>query len=263
MGEVWQGTDRQLKRPVAVKVMLDRLADSERFQREAEIAAGLQHPGITVVHDFGMHGGLPFMVMELLHGHDLAFLLAQAPDRRLPVDVAVSLISQAAGALRAAHESRVVHRDLKPANLFLQNNGVLKICDFGIARIIDATDGRSSAGHAIGTFPYMSPEQCQGRKVDERSDLYSLGCVLHELLIGQPPFPADEWQAVMYHHVHTPPTSLRTLRPDISRGLDSLVLDMLAKNQDARPASAADVAAALNTVTRGSAVLKPLAAAQT
>jgi parallel beta-helix repeat protein len=191
--------------------------------------------------------------MELLHGHDLAFLLAQAPDRRLPVDIAVSLIIQAAGALQAAHESRVIHRDLKPANLFLQNNGVLKICDFGIARIIDATDGQTSTGHVIGTFPYMSPEQCEGRMVDERSDLYSLGCVLYELLTGQPPFPAGEWQAVMYHHVHTPPTSLRTLRPDISRQLDGLVLDMLAKTQEGRPSSAAEVATTLNTVTHGSA----------
>lgn len=249
MGEVWQGTDRQLKRPVAVKVMRDRLADSKRFQQEAIIAARVQHPGITVVHDVGSHGGLPFMVMELLHGHDLAFLLGQTPDRRLPVDIAVSLIIQAAGALQAAHESRVIHRDLKPSNLFLQNNGVLKICDFGIARIANVTDGLTSAGHAIGTFPYMSPEQCEGKKVDERSDLYSLGCVLYELLIGQPPFPDGEWQAVMYQHVHTLPTSLRTLRSDISRRLDSLVLNMLAKARDARPSSATEVAAALNTVT--------------
>jgi eukaryotic-like serine/threonine-protein kinase len=253
MGEVWQGTDTQLKRPVAVKVMLDRLADSERFEREAIIAARLQHPGITIVHDAGTHDGLPFIVMELLHGHDLAFLLAQAPNRRLPVDTAISLIIQAARALHAAHESRVIHRDLKPANLFVQNNGVLKICDFGIARIIDATDGQTSTGHIIGTFPYMSPEQCEGKMVDERSDLYSLGCVSYELLTGQPPFPAGEWQAVMYHHVHTPPASLRTLRPDISRQLDGLVLDMLAKTKDGRPSGAADVATAFNTVTRGTA----------
>ena len=117
MGDVWRGTDRQLERPVAVKVMQNPLDDPRRFKREAKIAARLQHPGITVVHDVGTHEGLPFIVMELLHGRDLASMLSQTPGRRLPVDTAVSLIVQAAGALQAAHADHVIHRDLKPANL--------------------------------------------------------------------------------------------------------------------------------------------------
>ena len=185
MGDVWQATDRELRRLVAVKLMRDQLSDAslvERFKREARIAAQLQHPGITVVHDFGRYNGQPFIVMELLHGEDLASVLDHTPARQLPVDEAILLIIQAAEALQAAHESRVIHRDLKPANLFLQNNGQLKICDFGIARIAGATDGLTMAGHVIGTAQYMSPEQCEGRQIDERSDLYSLGCVFYELL---------------------------------------------------------------------------------
>jgi len=252
MGDVWRGTDRQLERPVAVKVMQDPLEDPRRFQREARIAARLQHPGITVIHDVGTHEGLPFIVMELLHGRDLAFMLSQAPDRRLPVDRAVSLIVQAAEALQAAHAGHVVHRDLKPANLFLQDNGVLKICDFGIARIADATEGLTGVGYVIGSAPYMSPEQCEGTEVDGRSDLYSLGCVLYELLTGQPPFATGGRRAIMDQHLTKQPSGPRTLRPDMPGGLDAIVLNMLAKDPEDRPSSASDVAAALMTITRAS-----------
>ena len=248
MGDVWQGTDRQLKRAVAVKVMRDRLADPRRFEREAQIAARLDHPGITVVYDVGTHDGLPYIVMELLHGQNLADMLERAPGRRLPVGTAVSLIIQAARALRAAHANRVIHRDLKPANLFLLDDGRLKICDFGIARIADAPDGLTSAGYVLGTAQYMSPEQCEGAEIDERSDLYSLGCVLYELLTGQPPFTAGGQRAIMNQHMTMPPPGPRTLRPDIPRDLDGIVLDMLAKDPGDRPADAGVVAARLEAV---------------
>ncbi len=248
MGDVWRGTDRQLRRPVAVKVMQDRLADPRRFEREAQIAARLQHPGITVVYDFGTYDGIPYIVMELLAGQNLADLLDQVPGRRLPVGMAVSLIVQAAKALQAAHADRVIHRDLKPANLFLQDKGGLKICDFGIARIADAADGLTSGSYVLGTAQYMSPEQCEGAEIDERSDLYSLGCVLYELLTGRPPFPAGGQRAIMNQHMNTPPVSPRTLRPDIPRELDSIVLAMLAKDPGDRPADADVVAARLEAV---------------
>ena len=251
MGDVWRGTDRQLERPVAVKVMRDRLADPRRFQREARIAARLQHPGITVVHDVGTHDGQPFIVMELLHGSDLAAILGQAPGRRLPVETAVSLIVQAATALQVAHSAHIIHRDLKPANLFRQDSGLLKICDFGVARIVDATDGLITAGYAIGTALYMSPEQCEGEtQIDGRSDLYSLGCVLHELLTGRPPFPKGKAREIMNQHMNTPPASLRTLRPDIPSELDTIVLTMLAKKPDDRPDDADGLAATLLAVLR-------------
>ena len=139
-----------------------------------------------MIHDVGSDSGQLFIVMELLHGRDLA-MLAGAP-AGLPIAAAVSLIIQAAEALQAAHAGHVVHRDLKPANLFVLDGGQLKMCDFGIARAIDATTHLTATGQAIGTPAYMSPEQCLGQQVNERSDLYSLGCVLYALLTGQPPF---------------------------------------------------------------------------
>ena len=164
MGEVWRGVDEHLDRPVAVKVLREHLADPElagRFRREARIAARLQHPGITVVHDVGSDNGQLFIVMELLHGRDLAAMLAEAP-AGLPIDAAVSLTIQAAEALQAAHAGHVVHRDLKPANLFVLDGGQLKICDFGIAWAVDSTAHLTATGQAIGTPAYMSPEQCSG-----------------------------------------------------------------------------------------------------
>jgi eukaryotic-like serine/threonine-protein kinase len=254
MGDVWRGIDRQLERPVAVKVMRDRLADPRRFQREARIAARLQHPGITVVHDVGMHDGQPFFVMELLQGSDLAAILDRAPGRWLPVETAVSLIAQAATALQVAHSAHIIHRDLKPANLFRQDSGLLKICDFGVARMVDATDGLVTAGYAIGTALYMSPEQCEGEtQIDGRSDLYSLGCVLHELLTGRPPFSRGKAREIMNQHMNTPPTSMRTLRPDIPNELDTIVLTMLAKKPNDRPNDADGLAATLLAALRSGA----------
>jgi serine/threonine protein phosphatase PrpC len=249
MGEVWRATDQALGRPVAIKVISEWHTDPEiasRFKREARIAAGLQHSGIIVVHDVGSFNGRPFIVMELLKGRDLASVLEQFP-KGLPVDKVISLAIQAADAVQVAHAGRVVHRDLKPANLFLQDSGNLKICDFGIARAAEANTRLTAAGQAIGTALYMSPEQCEGKQVDGRSDLYSLGCVLYELLTGEPPFPA-EWPAIMYQHLTKAPASLRTLRPDIPVQLDKLILELLAKDPDARPASASRVATALKAI---------------
>jgi parallel beta-helix repeat protein len=248
MGEVWRASDRQLRRPVAVKVMQERVADTRRFEREARISARLQHPGITVVHDFGTHDGLPYIVMELLRGHDLAFELGQSP-AGLPPDRVVPLAIQATEALQAAHADNVVHRDLKPANLFLQSNGLLKICDFGIARVADATEGLTSPDYALGSVRYMSPEQCEGDPVDGRSDLYSLGCVLYALLTGQPPFNSGEPLAIMYQHRHSPPEGPRARRPGIPADLDRLVLNLLAKDPGQRPADASQVIAALKAVS--------------
>ena len=237
MGEVWRGVDEHLDRPVAVKVLRTHLADPElagRFRREAKIAARLQHPGITVVHDVGSDNGQLFIVMELLHGRDLAAMLAEAPTG-LPIDTVVPLAIQAAGALRAAHAGHVVHRDLKPANLFVLDGGLLKICDFGIAWAVDSATHLTATGQVIGTPAYMSPEQCQGQQVDERSDLYSLGCVLYALLIGQPPFAEGQQLAIMLQHLNAAPAAPRTIRPNVPPELDHLVLELLAKNPARRP----------------------------
>ena len=250
MGEVWRGVDEHLDRSVAVKVLHEHLVDPElagRFRREARIAARLQHPGITTVHDVGSDNGHLFIVMELLHGRDLATMLAEAP-AGLPIDAAVSLTIQAAEALQAAHAGHVIHRDLKPANLFVLDGGQLKICDFGIAWAVDSTTRLTAAGQVIGTPAYMSPEQCQGQQVDERSDLYSLGCVLYVLLTGQPPFAEGQPLAIMLQHLNAAPAAPRTIRPDVPSELDNLILELLAKDPARRPTDADHVIAALRAL---------------
>jgi len=238
MGEVWRGYDVELRRAVAVKVLLDLDADEElllRFKREAFIGAQLQHPGITVVHDIGRHNNRLFIVMELLEGRDLAAVLAQSP-KGLPIPEAVEFALQAAEALAAAHARQVVHRDLKPANLFVLANGQLKICDFGIARTAQATEGLTVTGRPFGTPAYMAPEQWRGKHVDARCDMYALGCVLYALLTGSPPFPATEqaW-ALMRCHLDETPAHLRSVRPEVPARLDTLVASLLAKHPRARP----------------------------
>lgn len=251
MGEVWRAVDRQLDRPVAVKVLRDRYADPQvarRFQQEARIAGRLQHSGIAVVHDVGEHDGQLFIVMELLRGEDLAAMLLRAP-AGLPLATAVSVATQAAEALAAAHAGGVVHRDLKPANLFLQPDGQLKICDFGIARTADTASGLTGTGTFIGTPAYMSPEQwLDGKSVDNRSDLYSLGCVLYALLVGHPPFQSDELPTLIYSHLNMTPVSVRKIRPDVPQRLDRLVCDLLAKKPADRPPDAGQVAAMLRSI---------------
>jgi serine/threonine protein kinase len=238
MGEVWLGRDQSvLQRDVAVKV-LPALSGAEsvaRFQREAETLARLQHPGITVVHDAGRHDGYLFIIMELLHGGDLAQVMTGHPGG-LPVARALDFARQIVDALAAAHGKGIVHRDLKPANLFVQAGDRVKICDFGIAHSTDATSRFTSTGHAIGTPLYMSPEQCRAEAVDARSDLYSLGCLLFELLTGRPPFSADQpAYVVMGQHVEHAPPRPRELRGDIPVPLADLVAALLAKSPDDRP----------------------------
>ncbi|MFG2984057.1 WD40 repeat domain-containing serine/threonine protein kinase [Streptomyces sp. NPDC048258] len=238
IGEVWRAYDVELGRPVAVKVLLEFDTTDEllrRFRREAAIGARLQHPGITVVHDIGQHENRLFIVMELLEGEDLAHSLSRSPNG-LPVTEAIGMALQATEALAAAHAQKVVHRDLKPANLFLLTDGRLKICDFGIARTADATSGLTVTGRPFGTPSYMAPEQWRGEHVDARCDLYALGCVLHALLTGAPPFPvtAQPW-VLMRRHLDETPADLRTVRADVSADLAELVASLLAKDPAERP----------------------------
>ncbi len=238
MGEVWRAFDPHLEREVAVKVIVGGGGDDvliRRFQREARIAAGIQHPGITAVHDFGRHDGQLFLVMELLRGRDLGAVLADHPEG-LPLDLLVSVSVQAAEALRAAHAHRVVHRDLKPGNLFLLDTGHVKICDFGIAHIADATSQLTAVGTALGTPAFMPPEQWKGEEVDASSDVYAFGAVLHTMLTGRVPF-SGTLPALMAQHLTQPPPPVLEARPDIPAELADLVARMLAKEPAERPAS--------------------------
>ncbi|MEU7028292.1 serine/threonine-protein kinase [Streptomyces sp. NPDC046275] len=254
MGEVWRATDEALGRHVAVKCLrpLGQQRDPanltvlrERFRREARVAAALQHRGITVVHDFGEHDGVLFLVMELLEGRNLSQLLSDNRKRPLPVPEVVDIAEQVAEALAYTHRQGVVHRDLKPANIVrLGDGGTVKICDFGIARLgadIGFTSRLTGTGIAMGTPHYMSPEQIGGGEVDHRSDLYSLGCVLYEIATGAPPFDLDDTWAILIGHRDTVPAPLRSHRAELPRYLDTLVLDLLAKTPDGRPSDAAEL----------------------
>jgi serine/threonine protein kinase len=251
MGMVWQGRDLDLNRDIAIKVMLnadDDLESFKRFQREAQVAARLQHPGITVVHDFGRDHDQFFIVMELLKGADLKALLREHA-AGLPAERAAKLAVLAAEALSAAHENGVVHRDIKPANLFVLPDDRLKICDFGIAKLADATSALTGSGVLVGTLAYMSPEQWKNEPASARSDLYSLGCVLYAMVSGHPPFAEDQGlPALMYQHVSVVPEPPRGAHA-VPGALSDLVMRLLAKDPSARPATAAELAAALRDVS--------------
>ncbi|MFD0331188.1 serine/threonine-protein kinase [Streptacidiphilus monticola] len=246
MGEVWAAEDEYLGRRVAVKLLRPDSGSGggppellrERFRREARLAAGLQHPGITVIHDFGEWDGILFLVMELLEGADLGRLLEGPPPGPLPVPEVVAAAEQIAAALAYTHARGVIHRDLKPGNLIRTPDGAVKICDFGIARLgsdLGVTSRHHGGGFPVGTPAYMSPEQIDGSGVDERSDLYSFGCVLYELLVGHPPFHQGDPLVILLQHRDDPPLPPRRLRPEIPEELQRLVLHLLAKDPDARP----------------------------
>ncbi|WP_424215176.1 protein kinase domain-containing protein [Streptomyces sp. BI20] len=253
MGEVWRARDEALGRHVAVKCLKPLGAEQdaqftqvmrERFRREARVAASLQHRGVTVVHDFGDDsgaGGMLFLVMELLDGRNLSQLMAEAEDRPLPVDVVVDIAEQVAAALAYTHDQGVVHRDLKPANIMRLTDGTVKICDFGIARLahdIGFTAKLTGGGMAMGTPHYMSPEQISGAEVDHSSDLYSLGCVLYEIATGAPPFDLGDSWSVLVGHRDTLPVPPRRHRPELPAEFERVVLWLLAKRPEDRPADA-------------------------
>ncbi|MER7726705.1 serine/threonine-protein kinase [Streptomyces sp. NPDC096323] len=253
MGEVWRARDESLGRQVAVKCLkpmgpqhdqeFTRIL-RERFRREARVAAALQHRGVTVVHDFGEHDGVLYLVMELLDGRNLSQLLEDNKQVPLPVDDVVDIAEQVADALGYTHQQGIVHRDLKPANIMRLADGTVKICDFGIARLghdISVTSRLTGVGIAMGTPHYMSPEQISGGQVDHRSDLYSLGCVLYEIATGAPPFDLDDAWGVLVGHRDTPPEPLRTHRAELPGFFDRVVLELLAKTPDQRPADAGDL----------------------
>lgn len=250
MGQVWRGRDRELARTVAIKTLpveLSRQAEfRERFQREARAVAALTHPGITVLHDFGRDDSadpVPFLVMEHVDGQSLADVVREG---WLPVARAAGIVRDIADALAHSHGLGIVHRDIKPSNVMLSRSGAIKVLDFGIARMLSDTATRlTTTGGIVGTPAYMSPEQAMGEQVDARTDQYSLGCVLYELLCGRPPFLGDSAFSIMNQHFVKPAPAPSESRGDVPPGLDAVLLRMLAKDPGQRFASMADVRDAL------------------
>ena len=254
MGEVWLASDDVLGRDVAVKVIGAGTGGDpqavERFRREATMTAALEHPNIVTIFDSGTHDGAAFIVMELLPGPTLAQLVAERGP--LPQLEAVHLGSQIAAGLAAAHRAGVVHRDIKPSNLMFSSSGLLKILDFGIARLSQTTaPGLTTTNAVIGSAPYLSPEQAVGAPADERSDLYSLGCVLTTMVTGQPPFTGEHPMAVLQQHVNSDPPLLRARRPEVSPALEALVAQLLHKRSTERPTSADEVEERLSRLGAG------------
>jgi hypothetical protein len=222
----------------------------ERFTREATVAAGLQHPGITVVFDAGEQDGQLFLVTELLTGRDLAKVLRERPGG-LPLADVADLGAQLADALAAAHACGIIHRDLKPANLYLQTDGRLKICDFGLARDLTSATQLTQAGTIFGTPSYMAPEQWDVAPASPSADLYAVGCILHELVTGKKPFTGESMPALMVQHLMKSAMPLREQRPDVPAALSDLVAALLAKKPADRPASAREVHDVLASLREG------------
>jgi serine/threonine-protein kinase len=255
MGAVYRARQESLARDVAVKILPERLTRNpkfvQRFYREARAAAGLVHPNVVQIYSIGQDEdrGVHYYAMELVRGQDLAQILKGGV--RFSVDQALTIVLQAAEGLAAAAESGLIHRDIKPANMMLSPKGQVKIMDFGLAKMAagDAIDV-TEAGSIVGTASYMSPEQGLGKELDFRTDIYSLGAVLYELLTGRPPFKADDPSAVIYLHVYEQPKRPGELNPRVPPPVERLVLRMLAKQPDERFGSPNDLLAELKKLKR-------------
>ena len=245
MATVWRARDEVLGREVAIKVLSPQYAADPgflaRFDREARHVAGLSHPRLVTVFDCGVDGATPFIVMELVAGRTLRQVLGQA--EMLAPREAVRIAAGVCEALEVAHAAGLVHRDITPANIVLAD-GEVKVLDFGIARAEGGTGGTGTAV-VLGTAAYLSPEQASGHPAGPQADLYSLGCVLFEMLTGAPPFSADSAVGLAYRQVHDDPGPPSARRPDLPARLDQITARLLAKDPAARPASAAAARAGL------------------
>ena len=242
MADVFLARDLLLDRQVAIKVLFPEFAIDpnfvERFRREAQAAANLSHPNIVNVYDWGKYYGTYFITMEYVQGRTLAEILRT--NRQLTAKQAAEIASEVAAALGFAHEAGLAHRDIKPANILIGSNGQVKVADFGIARAMNAPteSNLTQVGAVMGTASYFSPEQAQGAQPDPRSDLYSLGIVMYEMVAGRPPFTGENPVSIAYKQVHDPPQPLNQIVADIPRPFEAIVAKLLAKDPKLRYPSA-------------------------
>jgi len=252
MGVVYQGRDPKINRVVAIKTMAlaqefdeDELAEvKQRFFREAETAGRLNHPNIVTMYDAGEEHDLAYIAMEFLKGHDL--VPQSKPGQLLPLPKVLSIIARVADALDYAHAQNVVHRDIKPANLMYEpESDQLKVTDFGIARITDSS--RTKTGMVLGTPSYMSPEQLAGKKIDGRSDLFSLGVTLYQLSCGQLPFSGDSLAQLMFKIANEPHQDIRTVAPAIPSCVAQIIDKAMCKDETQRYQRGSEMAADLRS----------------
>jgi eukaryotic-like serine/threonine-protein kinase len=242
MSSVYRAHDRLLDRKVALKVLHQQYSEDgdyiERFRREARAVAALSHPNIVTVIDRGEHEGRQFIVFEYIDGENLKALI----ERRgpAPVTTSLELAMQIARGLSFAHQQGLIHRDVKPQNILLNGDGQAKVTDFGIARSVDVQHGMTQTGTVLGTSDYIAPEQAQGHRVDEHTDVYSLGVVLYEMLTNEVPFPGENFVAVAMRHINEEPPAIRDKRPDVSPRLEAAVQRAMAKRPEDRFPTMAD-----------------------
>jgi class 3 adenylate cyclase len=260
---VYLAHDSTLDRDVAVAVIKTEGLDEaglSRVKREAQAMGRLgDHPNIVTVFDIGDDGGQPYIVSQYMGGGDLDGMLNRAPDRRLPIAEAIRLAQQVQQGLEHAHGRGIIHRDLKPGNIWLTEDGTAKIGDFGLAVALDRSR-LTMEGMMVGTVAYMAPEQALGRQPDARSDLYSLGCMMYEMVTGRAPFLGDDPVAIISQHINTAPVAPSWHNPEVPRALESLILRLLAKDPNDRPESAAAIPQALQAIVDSASTTAPIAA---
>jgi len=268
MGAVYRGVDPKLDRTVAIKMISSSMAGGDdrdeilaRFEREARVSARLQHPNVVAVYDVGAEGDELYLVMELIDGDTLSHRLARG--QFPPVPEALEMIAQAADALAAAHEAGIIHRDIKPGNLLITKAGRVKVTDFGVAKAVGEKMELTRTGMMVGSPAYMSPEQVKGMVLDGRSDLFSLGVVLYELILHRKPFPADTVTTLVYQILHEDPLKDVPIPDAVSQDLADFIRWTLGKDRESRVPDARTFAARARALAAGQPLMRPTASEAT